>query len=358
MKTMELVFLLIFFPVTLSVKHSLKIFTTVSSGVKNFPNYVVVALVDEVPISYYDSISNTVEAKQDWKQKMFEDDPQHLEWCTQQFLSDQYEYKDHIDILKQQLNQTEGVHIFQRMSGCEWDDETGEVNGFGQFGYDGEDFIAFDLKTLTWIAPKPQAVITKHKWDRDRALNERRNYFLTQQCPELVNKNLDYGKSSLLRTELPSVFLLQKTPSSPVSCHATGFHPHRAMMFWRKDGEELHEDVEHGEILPNHDGSFQMSVDLNLSSVTPEDWRRYECVFHLSGAKNDIVTKLDKKVIRTNWEFPAGPVIGGVVGLLLLLAVCITGVFIWRRRDNGFRPANSSDSSSSDPSSVRDAALN
>ncbi|XP_042292077.1 major histocompatibility complex class I-related gene protein-like [Thunnus maccoyii] len=74
------------------------------------------------------------------------------------------------------------------------------------------------------------------------------------------------------------------------------------MMFWRKDGEELHEDVEHGEILPNHDGSFQMSVDLNLSSVTPEDWRRYECVFHLSGAKNDIVTKLDKKVIRTNWE--------------------------------------------------------
>ncbi|XP_067468554.1 major histocompatibility complex class I-related gene protein-like [Thunnus thynnus] len=352
MKTMELVFLLIFFPVTLSVKHSLKFFTTMSSGVKNFPDYVVVGLVDEVPVVYCDSISKTAEAKQDWSRKMFEDDPQHLEWCKQQCLFDQYEYKDHIDILKQQLNQTGGVHIFQRMHGCEWDDETGEVNGFAQYGYDGEDFIVFDLKTLTWIAPKPQAVITKHKWDRDRALNERWNYFLTQQCLELVNKNLDYGKSSLLRTELPSMFLLQKTPSSPVSCHATGFHPYRAMMFWRKDGEELYEDVEHGEILPNHDGSFQMSVDLNLSSVTPEDWRRYECVFHLSGAKNDIVTKLDKTVIRTNWEFPAGPVIGGVVGLLLLLAVCITGVFIWRRTDNA------SDSSSSDPSSVRDAALN
>ncbi|XP_042292250.1 major histocompatibility complex class I-related gene protein-like [Thunnus maccoyii] len=362
MKTMELVFLLIFFPVTLSVKHSLKFFFTTSSGVKNFPDYVAVELVDEVQWAYCDSISKTVEGKQDWSQKMFEDDPQHLEWYTQRCLLRQYYYRAHIDILKQQLNQTEGVHIFQRMNSCEWDDETGEVNSFNQFGYDGEDFIAFDLKTLTWIAPKPQAVITKHKWDRDRALNEWQNYYLTQRCPELLKKYLDYGKSSLLRTDLPSVFLLQKTPSSPVSCHATGFYPHRAMMFWRKDGEELHEDVEHGEILPNHDGSFQMSVDLNLSSVTPEDWRKYECVFHLSGAKNDIVTKLDKKVIRTNWvspsEFPAGPVIGGVVGLLLLLAVCITGVFIWRRRDNGFRPANSSDSSSSDPSSVKDAALN
>ena len=95
--------------------------------------------------------------------------------------------------------------------------------------------------------------------------------------------------------------LLQKTPSSPVSCHATGFYPHRAEMFWRKDGEELHEDVEPGEILPNHDGSFQMSVDLKLSSVKPEDWKKYDCVFHLSGVKDDIVTKLDKAVIKTNW---------------------------------------------------------
>ena len=95
--------------------------------------------------------------------------------------------------------------------------------------------------------------------------------------------------------------LLQKTPSSPVSCFATGFYPDRADIFWRKDGEELHEDVELGEILPNHDGSFQMNVDLNLSSVTPEDWRRNECVFQFSGATDDIITKLDKAAIQTNW---------------------------------------------------------
>ncbi|XP_067468565.1 major histocompatibility complex class I-related gene protein-like [Thunnus thynnus] len=306
----DFIVLLLFCHVASPGKHSLKYFFTTSSGVKNFPDYVAVGLVDEVPAGYYDSISKTVEGKQDWTQKMFEDDPQHMEWYTQRCLLHQYDDKAQIDILKQQLNQTEGVHIFQRMSSCEWDDETGEVNGFVQYGYDGEDFLAFDLKTLTWIAPKQQAVITKHKWDRDRALSERSTYFITQQCPQFMKRYLDLGKSSLLRTELPSVSLLQKTPSSPVSCHATGFYPTRAMMFWRKDGEELYEDVEHEEILPNHDGSFQMSVDLNLSSVTPEDWRRYECVFYLSGAKNDIVTKLDKAVIRTNW---------GKTGILTLL---------------------------------------
>uniref|UniRef100_A0A3B4XDC7 Ig-like domain-containing protein n=1 Tax=Seriola lalandi dorsalis TaxID=1841481 RepID=A0A3B4XDC7_SERLL len=112
----------------------------------------------------------------------------------------------------------------------------------------------------------------------------------------LLLSNIKYKPPSL-----PSVSLLQKTPSSPVSCHATGFYPHRAVMFWRKDGEDLHEDMDQGEILPNHDETFQMRVDLDISSVTPEDWRRYDCVFQLSGVKEDVVTKLDKAEIRTNW---------------------------------------------------------
>ena len=93
-----------------------------------------------------------------------------------------------------------GVHVVQRMYGCEWDDETGEVNGFSQDGYDGEDFIAFDLKTETWIAPTPQAVITKHKWDNNKALIAQRKNYLTQICPDWLKKYVDYGRSVLMRT--------------------------------------------------------------------------------------------------------------------------------------------------------------
>ncbi|KAM7384773.1 hypothetical protein PAMA_011903 [Pampus argenteus] len=316
-----------------AVTHSLKFFLTASSGLKNFPDFVVVGVVDEIPIGYCNSIIKRAEAKQDWSKKLIEDDPQHLEWYNLECLMSQQIYKYELVNVKQQLNQTEGVHIFQRMFGCEWHDETGEVNGFAQFGYDGEDFLVFDLKTLTWIAPKPQAVITKHRRDRDRANNEICNDFLTQICPDLIKRYLDYGKSSLLRTDRPSVSLLQKTPSSPVSCHATGFYPNRAMMFWRKDGEELHDGVEPGELLPNHDGSFQMSVDLDLSSVKPEDWRKYECVFHLSGVNDDIVTKLDKAVIRTNEKADITIII--IIAVVAVLALIAVVGFVFYKKKNG-----------------------
>lgn len=104
-----------------------------------------------------------------------------------------------------------------------------------------------------------------------------------------------------LSTENPSLSLLQKTPLSAVTCHATGFYPERAELFWRKDGEEFHEGVEKGEILLNNDGTFQMSAELNISSVPPDGWKRYDCVFQLSGARGDVIIPLDKSVIRTNW---------------------------------------------------------
>ncbi|XP_068432165.1 major histocompatibility complex class I-related gene protein-like [Clinocottus analis] len=155
------------------------------------------------------------------------------------------------------------------------------------------------LRTLT-DAPKQQAFATKLRWDTEKARLEYNKYYYIHKCPDWLKNYVHYGRSFLQKTELPLVSLLQKSPSSPVCCHATGFYPDRASLFWRKDGEELHEDVNHGEILHNHDGTFQMSVDLNLSSVPAEDWRRYECVFQLSGVEKDSVTRLDEAVIRTN----------------------------------------------------------
>ncbi|KAM7006174.1 BOLA class I histocompatibility antigen, alpha chain BL3-6-like [Tautogolabrus adspersus] len=105
-------------------------------------------------------------------------------------------------------------------------------------------------------------------------------------------------------------------------------------MFWRKDGEELDEDVDHGEILPNHDGPFQMSVDLELPS---DDWGRYECVFQLSGVKEDIVTKLDKREIKTNYGNPIYMTIVIIAGVLLLVTILCAAGFCLHKKINGER---------------------
>ncbi|KAM4539252.1 major histocompatibility complex class I-related gene protein-like [Odontesthes bonariensis] len=342
-----------------AVTHSLKYFYTASSGVSGFPEYVSVGLVDDVQISHCDSITKRNVPKQDWMTAATAEDPQYWDRNTQTCVGNQQSFKAGVQILKQRFNQTGGIHLYQEMVGCEWDDETGEVKGFNQYGYDGDDLVVFDLKTTSWVAPKQQGVITKHKWDKNKANTDYWISYLSQICPEWLKKYVAYGKSSLQRTELPSVSLLQKSASSPVSCHATGFYPNGADLFWRRDGDEIHEGVVKGEVLPNNDGTFQMSADLKLSD-TPEEWGRYECVFQLSGVKDDLITKLEKRRLRGNGsgsDFPVAAVVGVLVGILVLAGVVAGGVFYWKKGNHGFKRTNTSDTSSSsreDPDSKKE----
>ncbi|KAI3358882.1 hypothetical protein L3Q82_015277 [Scortum barcoo] len=301
-KMKKLFLLLLFCHVSSSVKHSLKFFLTGSTGLPNFPEFVGTVMVDDTLAGYCDSNRKMVEPKQDWMKEFLENDPQQLELYTQHCSeTGPNSLKARISSVKQSLNHTGGT-VSTFYSGWEAVSGTMRLETFMdlmQYGYDGEDFISFGPEDT----------------DMDR--------FQTSGY-------------------LPSVSLLQKSPSSPVSCHATGFYPDRATLIWRKDGEELHEDVDHGEILPNHDGSFQMSVDLKLSSVTPEDWSRYDCVFHLSGVKDDIVTKLDKAEIRTNWEKPSNmiiPIIAAVAVLAVVLILMAAAGFILYKKKESQKPS-------------------
>ncbi|XP_061746840.1 major histocompatibility complex class I-related gene protein-like isoform X2 [Nerophis ophidion] len=317
-----------------TVIHTLQYFTTASSQVPNLPQFVEVGYVDEVEMSYYDSNIRKAESKQDWMNKITAEDPNYWQRETEKKVFRQHVSKDNIEILKKRFNQTGGVHTYQVMTGCEWNDETDEVKGWQQHSYDGEDFISLEMKTWTWTAEKQQAFPTKLKWDQDIRLLADYKYYFTEGCPSYLKKYVEYGKKVLMRTELPEVFLLQKTPSSPVICMATGFYPDRADLFWRKDGEQILEDVEHGELLPNHDGTFQMSVELKVE-VTAEVEGKYECVFQLSGVKEDLVTKLERRSILSNASHEGNVSVTAtlaVLAVVVLLAAPIIIIIIKRRR--------------------------
>ncbi|KAL0167305.1 hypothetical protein M9458_039149, partial [Cirrhinus mrigala] len=87
------------------------------------------------------------------------------------------------------------------------------------------------------------------------------------------------------------VSLLQKDPSSPVACHATGFYPSGVTINWQKNGQDHDEDLDLGEIVPNEDGTFQVMSTL---SVEPEEWKKnkYECVVeHKSRTTRSVLTE-------------------------------------------------------------------
>ncbi|KAJ0019110.1 hypothetical protein NQD34_006679 [Periophthalmus magnuspinnatus] len=313
--------------------HTLRYFHISSSQVPNFPQFVSAGYVDDLQITHFDSVTREYVPKQEWMKKITEEEPEYWKINRRLALGHEQVGKSQIETVKRRLDMTGGVHFVQFMTGCDWDDETGDVTGYYQHAFDGEDFISLDFDTETLVAAKQEAFTTKLKWELYGEPARQKNY-ITGDCVKYLKKHVRNGGSALKRTELPLVSLLQKSSSAPVTCHATGFYPSRARLFWTKDGEELLEDVDPGEILPNEDETFQTSVSLDPSSVPSKDWDRYQCVFQLSGDKNKYVTRLDRSKIRINEKNNTALII---TVLMVLLTVCLFTVivFISRRRSKG-----------------------
>nr|XP_061808379.1 H-2 class I histocompatibility antigen, Q9 alpha chain-like [Nerophis lumbriciformis] len=339
------------------VIHTLKYIHTASSQIPNFPEFLSVGYVDGVQIVHYDSKSRKYRPKQDWMNKITSEDPSYWETQTHISIGNQQVAKVNIETAKERFNQTGGVHMVQWISGCEWDDETGEVDGWQHFAYDGEDFISFDLKGLRWIAVKPQAVVTKHKWEQFDLRYKK--HYITEICPSYLKKHVRNGRDFLMRTELPRISLLQKTSRSPVTCHATGFYPREADLFWKKDGKQLFEDVEMGDTLPNHDGTFQTTADLIVVDANA----KYECVFQLPGVPEDVVVPLDPAKVLSNERIEAEErrkmalAVGiPLASLALILTIVVVVIVVQRKKADYTRAANSEQSSSKSASEAASSA--
>ncbi|XP_067267944.1 class I histocompatibility antigen, F10 alpha chain-like [Chanodichthys erythropterus] len=320
-------------------KHSLQYFFTATSGLPNFPKFVSVGLVDGQPFTYYDSNIRREIPRQEWMAKS--EGEEYWDRETQTSNRAEQRFMNSIEVAKYRFNQTGGVHTFQEMYGCEWDDQTGETNAFRLEGYDGDDFLSEDLKEMRYISPVLQGFPTAQKWNNDKALIDNdKNYFSTE-CIEWLQKYLQYGKNSLQKTVSPQVSLLQKDPSSPVTCHATGFYPSGVTITWMKNGQDHHEDVELGELLPNEDGTFQRTSTLR---VTPDEWKNNEfsCVVEHRG-------ETIRGILPDNSSdsFPIGIIVGVVVALILLIVSGVVGFVLYRRK-KGFKPVpqNQSDDGS------------
>ncbi|XP_036418585.1 H-2 class I histocompatibility antigen, Q9 alpha chain-like [Colossoma macropomum] len=296
--------------------HSLQyLYITITPGL-HFPEFISVGLVDGEQFVYYDSKITKKIPKTEWIEKNEGKDYWNEETQTSQ--DHQHKFRRDVTTLMKLFNQTEGVHTLQQIYGCELD-EDGTIRGFWLYGYDGKDYISFDLNTETWTATNAIAVITKRRWEsEDEALHV--EAYLQNECTAWLQKYVGYSRSSLERKVSPEVSLFQKDSSSAVVCHATGFFPKAVMISWQKNGEDLHEDVELRETLPNQDGTFQKR---SVLTVSPEELNRnqYSCVVQHGGLEEEMVLPVtDRRVLRGG---SVGVTVGSVVGGLLLLVIVV-----------------------------------
>ncbi|KTF89938.1 hypothetical protein cypCar_00039920, partial [Cyprinus carpio] len=299
-----------------SERHTFTITYTEINGqtIARIPEVSAVATLDGLQIDYYDSVRKKLIPKQDWvaieSRNIWKDYTEIREQVRQI-------NKINITVLMQQLNQSHGVHVYQRMYGCVWDYKTNDSDGFDQHGYDGEDFITLDLKKLRYNSPVPQGIPIVQKWNNDSQQLQLLKQYCEQDRIDWIKYFLELGKDALERkgsfssrnslcfikwiifdyNKLVIVSLVQKNSSSPVVCHATGFYPSEVNITWLRNGEEHYEDVELGELLPNEDRTFQKTSTL---SIYPDEWKKHQYVCVVEHKTGTIQKNLTEDEIRSN----------------------------------------------------------
>ncbi|KAM9447096.1 BOLA class I histocompatibility antigen, alpha chain BL3-7-like [Clarias gariepinus] len=128
----------------------------------------------------------------------------------------------------------------------------------------------------------------------------------------------------------PEVSLFHKhSPSPEVVCHATGFFPKALNTTWQKDGEDVHEDVELRETLPNQDGSFQRR---SILKVPAEELQKhtYTCVVQHSSLEKELVMNVSQ-IMRGG---PPIAIIIAVAGTFIALVTVVARIVVWKKKNS------------------------
>ncbi|KAK6477399.1 major histocompatibility complex class I-related gene protein-like isoform X1 [Huso huso] len=266
------------------------------------------------PVSHYNWLEKAVSQK-DWEES-----------SLHAFNNEQL-YKEKLETLMKCFNHSRGVHTFQRVAGCELDDD-GTSRLIYEDAYDGNNLPSVNSQSDTCIA-NAQDPFFKQISEVIKA------YFVnkhTAECLLYLERFLKHGKNTLKRRVRPKVRLFVKkateSAGSEVTCHVTGFYPRDVDVTWVRDRQDtLEEGVWVGEVLPNNDGTYQVRKTL---TVSPEEQKKHRYTCQVDHASL-------KEKIEKEWEagLHTGGIAGAVVSVLLLITVTITGVVIWNKKRAG-----------------------
>ncbi|XP_077047285.1 class I histocompatibility antigen, F10 alpha chain-like isoform X2 [Agelaius phoeniceus] len=322
------------------VLHSLRYLgVAVSEPSPGIPQYMNIGYLDGIPFTRYDSERGQAEPLMQWIKDGVEQE--YWESETQINVRNQHINARNLEILRERYNQSRGLHTRLRVNGCDLLSD-GSVRGSRQIGYDGRDFISFDLGSGRWVAADSAAEITRRHLEQEGTEAERWTNYLKHECPEWLRKYVGYGQKELERKEPPDVHVSGREEHGTLilSCHVYGFYPNTIAVSWMKGGETLDQETEWGGIVPNSDGTFHTWARIE---ALPEEREQYRCRVEHPGMPEPGIFA---------WEPTSGGNLSMVVAVSVIAAILILivliGFGVWklqsRRRDrNGYNPAAGKD---------------
>ncbi|XP_059347022.1 class I histocompatibility antigen, F10 alpha chain-like isoform X7 [Ammospiza nelsoni] len=320
------------------VLHSLHYLeVAVSEPSPGIPQYMDIGFVDGIPFTRYDSERGWAEPLTEWVKDGV--DPEYWDRETQIAVRRQHVNARNLETLRERYNQSGGLHTVLRLYGCELLSD-GSVRGSFRDGYDGRDFISFDLESGRFVAADNAAEITRRRWEQDGNEVERWTSYLKHVCPEWLQKYVRYGQKELEHKEPPDVHVSGREEHGTLilSCHAYGFYPNTIAVSWMKGGETLDQETEWGGIVPNSDGTFHTWARIE---ALPEEREQYRCRVEHPGMPEPGIFA---------WEPTSGGnltvvvAVSVIAAILILVLIVLIGFSVWKlqsgRRDrNGYNPA-------------------
>ncbi|XP_067281154.1 zinc-alpha-2-glycoprotein-like, partial [Pseudorasbora parva] len=267
-------------PDALQERHYLYYRFTALTKEDKFPSFSAEAESDDKQIAHYSNEERAWvrENLTDWT-KAPKEPPESREWFLDQLYS--------LAKCTTSLNCSE-LHVLQRIIGCELEKRPdGSVNliVFDEFGFDGEDCMAYNPYAEQWIDKSPKAKETKEEGD----LQTGRHQFL-KTCRNWISTFNNTKKS---KPDV-SVFAMQVSDDDKnelnLTCLATGFYPRDVQVDIRLDRTKLSHQT--SEIRTNEDETFQMRTSVKIDRNHKGS---YDCLVNHSSLTEPVSVVWDGK---------------------------------------------------------------
>ncbi|XP_059099806.1 H-2 class I histocompatibility antigen, Q10 alpha chain-like [Peromyscus eremicus] len=264
----------LFWVQTRAGSHSLLNFTTaVSRPGLGEPRFIFVSYVDDTQFVRFDSVAENprVEPCVEW---MEQEEPEYWELQTQTARTQAQQSGGNLMVLLRHFNQSEDdSHTLQGMHGCDMGPDGRLLGWYNTMAYDGMYFFPWD-KDLNSQTMTTSTIAQ---------ISQQKAHLKAGDCLELLQKHLEKGKDTLLRSDPPKAHVTHhpiKNGDVTLRCWALGFYPAEISMTWQLDGEDLIQEMEFVETRPSGDGTFQKWAAVVVSSGEEQ---KYTCLVQHEG---------------------------------------------------------------------------